>query len=120
MSYDIELISIGEDLYPILGSSASMLNAVQNEFRFRLASSRVREEGLSFNRNQYSTAEIWQFLKEQRLSFGGNRPFIIAFLNRPLQSTQYKNIFGSHEGDDGLAVVTLHSSTQYVKEAKRY
>ena len=120
MPYDIELISIGEDLYSILESSATMLNAVQKEFRFRPASPGVREEALSLSRDQYSTAEIWQFLKEQRQRLGGNRPFIIAFLNRPLQSTQYKNIFGSHEGADGLAVVTLHSTTQYVKEAKRY
>ncbi|HZI56666.1 MAG TPA: hypothetical protein VFF39_07810 [Verrucomicrobiae bacterium] len=59
-------------------------------------------------------------MKEQRTKYGGNRPFIIAFVNAPLQSSELSNIFGSHEAAQGLAVVTLHSSTQYVREAKRY
>ncbi len=120
MAYDIELISIGEDLYPILRASARMLNAVQSEFRFRLPSEQISQEGLTFRRNDYTTGEIWNFLREQRDRLGGYRPYVIAFVNRPLKSSELSNIFGSHEGLEGLAVVTLHSSSQYVRETKRY
>jgi predicted acylesterase/phospholipase RssA len=120
MAYDIELMSVGEDLYAVLGESAALLNSVQAEFRFRLTSLPQRLSGLSFSRTEYSTAEIWFFLREQRKKFGGNRPYIIAFVNSPLKSSELANIFGSHEAVDGLAVVTLHSSTQYVREARRF
>jgi hypothetical protein len=58
-------------------------------------------------------------LRGQRKRFGGNRPYIIAFVNAPLTS-DLKNIFGSHEAGEGLAVVTLHSHHQYVKEIERF
>jgi len=120
MAYDIELMSIGEDLYSVLDESATLLNSVQQEFRFRLTSVPQRPFGISFSRAEYSTADIWSFLREQRKKFGGNRPYIIAFVNAPLKSSELANIFGSHEAGEGLAVVTLHNSKQYVREARRY
>lgn len=117
MPYDIELMSIGEDLYPALGASAASLNAVQQEFRFRLTSQSA--PGLAFKRANYTSAQIWEFLREQRMKFGGMRPYIIAFVNAPLASN-LTNIFGSHEACEGLAVVTLHSHQQYVKETERF
>ena len=120
MAYDIELMSIGADLYQTLGGAAALLNGVQNEFRFTLTSAAQRESGLAFRRTEYSTADIWVFLRKQRETFGGNRPYIIAFVNAPLRSIDRGNLFGSHEAAEGLAVVTLDTCTQYVKEAKRY
>src|SRR5215472_5510445 len=106
MSYSIELISIGEDIYPLLERSAGALNGVQNEFRFHLPSLRQRQSGISFQRSQYATSEIWAFLRDQKKRFGGNRPYIIAFVTKPLRSAELANIFGSHEAAEGLAVVT--------------
>jgi hypothetical protein len=40
MPYDIELMSVSEDLYPTLAASGASLNAVQHEFRYRLTSQR--------------------------------------------------------------------------------
>ena len=120
MAYDIELISIGDDSYPILRDSAVLLNTVQREFRFHLPSLALQQDGMSFVREKYLTADIWAFLREQRKKFGGNRPYILAFVNAPLQSSELNNIFGSHEATEGLAVVTLHSSAQYVRETRRY
>jgi predicted acylesterase/phospholipase RssA len=120
MAYDIELLSLGEDLYPLLKESAASLNAVQQEFTFRLTSPQLRESGLAFRRAEYSTGDIWAYLRDQRTSFGGNRPYIIAFVNAPLKSSELANIFGSHEAAEGLAAVTIHASKQYVKEARRY
>lgn len=120
MGYDIELMSIGDDLYPMLNDSAALLNAVQEEFRFSLTAPAQREEGLSFHRANYLTSDIWTFLRGHRKKFGGNRPYIIAFVNAPLESVKLGNLFGSHEATEGLAVVTVHTCTQYVKEARRY
>jgi predicted acylesterase/phospholipase RssA len=120
MAYDIELISIGADYYAVLEPSALLLNAVQNEFRFRLPSQALREKACNFHRVQYSTSEIWTFLKQLRADFAGNRRYIIAFVAAPLQSSKLSNIFGAHEAADGLAAVTLYTSTQYVRETRRF
>ena len=118
MAYDIELMCVGEDLYPTLEASAASLNAVQQEFRFRLTSQ--REPGLGLKRADYTNAQIWEFLRGQREKYGGNRQYIIAFVNAPLRSAALSNIFGSHEANEGLAVVTLHAHHQYVKETERF
>ena len=120
MGYDIELMSIGEDIYPLLQRSAAGLNGVQGEFRFHLTSPPQRQAGISFQRSSYLTADIWSFLRDQKTKFGGNRPYIIAFVTKPLQSAELANIFGSHEAKEGLAVVTTFGAGQYVKEESRY
>jgi hypothetical protein len=120
MAYDIELMSIGGDLYPLLQDSSALLNGVHGEISFRLTSPGQRQPGLTLQRDEYSTTDIWEFLREQRKLFGGNRPYIIGFVSRPLASANLGNLFGSHEADEGLAVVTLRTCTQYVREARRY
>jgi predicted acylesterase/phospholipase RssA len=120
MPYDIELMAIGEDSYPLLHRAASELNGVQNQFRFHLSPPALRPFGISFQRVSYTSQEIWTFLREQRKRFGGHRPYIIAFVTKPLQSGHYSNIFGSHRGTEGFAVVTTSNAAQYVKEVTRY
>ena len=120
MGYDVELMSIGADIYPLLQRSAAALNGLQSEFRFHLTSSTQRQDGVSFERSSYVTSDIWAFLRVQKEKFGGNRPYIIAFVTKPLQSSQLGNIFGSHEAAEGLAVVTMFGAGQYVKEESRY
>ena len=120
MPYVIELMCIGGDFYPLLKSSADQLNGVQNEFIFRLSAESDRSDGIEFKEREYNSEEIWAFLKNHRDIRGGQRPYIIAFINAPLKSPSLANLFGSHQAKNGLAAVTLHSSAQYVKEEKRY
>lgn len=119
MPYDIELIAIGEDIYPLLERASAELNGVQSQFRFRLTSQEQRPAGIGFHRSEFVTTEIWDFLRKQREA-GGHRPYIIAFVTRPLQSAHHGNLFGSHEGEEGLAVVTVSDAGLYVKEITRY
>jgi predicted acylesterase/phospholipase RssA len=120
MPYNVELMSIGDDVYPLLQRSANALNGVQDKFRFELTSPFDRRRGIEFQRSRYVTSEIWDFLRDQRTTFGGNRPYIIAFVNKPLASPKLSNIFGSHEAHEGLAAVTLFGAARYVKEDSRY
>src|SRR6185369_14615936 len=77
MPYSIELMSLGEDQYPLLAAAAKSLNAVQNEFHFRLTAKQLRKTGIAFQRKDYYSLDIWEFLREQRTVSGGNRPYII-------------------------------------------
>jgi predicted acylesterase/phospholipase RssA len=120
MPYKIELMAIGEDIYPLLQRAATALNGVQDQFEFHLSSAAQRPEGISFKRSTYTTTEIWEFLRDQRRRFGGLRPYIIAFVTRPLRSPRFSGLFGSHEAEEGLAVVTTSDAAQYVREITRY
>ena len=118
MPYNIEIMSLGEDLYPLLDRAANGLNGIQDQFRFEVTHPAQRAPGLSFHRKQYLSTDIWQFLNEQR-SVGAPRPFIIAFMTQPLSSPRTSNLFGSHLGEFGLAAVTMSGAAQYVKEDER-
>jgi predicted acylesterase/phospholipase RssA len=120
MPYDIEFIAIGEDIYSVLDRAAAELNGVQDQFRFHRPAAALRAEAISFQRSAYESTDIWTFLRDQRSRFGGNRPHIIAFVTKPLESPTFSNIFGDHEAKEGLAVVTTDDAAQYVKEITRY
>jgi predicted acylesterase/phospholipase RssA len=122
MPYVIELLSVGCDRYPLLELSAKKLNAVQKSFDFRPVQegSSGRTEAINYSRNGYVTTEIFDFVIGQRTKFGGNRPFIIAFVDAPLKGEQLTNLFGSHRANQGLAIVTFDRMAQYVKEESRF
>jgi hypothetical protein len=63
MAYIIEVMSVGQDMYPPLQAAATALNAVQREFEFRTTEGSPRQPALSFQRADYSTSEIWDFLR---------------------------------------------------------
>lgn len=113
-------MSIGGDFYPLLESARKRLNGVQSDFEFRLTRKEQREVASAFRRTEYLTTDIWTFLREHKDTFGGHRPYIIAFVDKPLRSPSLANLFGSHQASDGFAAATLYQSSQYVKEDKRY
>lgn len=119
MPYNIEIMCLGSDQYDLLSRAANGLNGVQDQFRFELTHFSQRQPGLAFQRNEYFTKEIWDFLDSQRKE-GAPRPFIIAFFDRPLRSNLFGNLFGSHHGESGLAAVTTAGAAQFVKEDERY
>lgn len=120
MPYEIEVMALGTDVYPLLERASRALNGVQEQFRFRLTAPTQRQLGLAFQRDVYRTPDVWSFLESHRNAVGGHRPYIIAFVDRPLVGTEYGNLFGAHEADDGLAVCTLDGHAQYVREDTRY
>jgi predicted acylesterase/phospholipase RssA len=119
MPYNIEVMSLGQDLYPLLDRAANGLNGIQEQFRFEVTQPAQRPPGLGFQRKEYLSTDIWEFLNEQR-AVGAPRPFIIAFVTQPLSSPRTSNLFGSHLGEFGLAAVTMSGAAQYVKEDERY
>jgi predicted acylesterase/phospholipase RssA len=119
MSYDIEIMSIGEDHYDLLEKSAARLNSIQNQFKFSTTSKNQRLDAIEFSHREYKTDQIWDFLKKHKERFGGRRPYLIAFINAPLSSSRMSNLFASRT-DNGLVVVTLQDTGLYVKEKSRY
>lgn len=122
MAYIIELLSVGDDFSPLLEAAAKQLNGLQEEFDYRVVStsSPMGADGIAFQRVNYLTTQLFEWLAVRRQHHGGRRDGIICFVNRPLDSAQLANIFGSHRGKDGMAVVTLRNSEQYVHAQVRF
>ena len=119
MPYNIELMCLGADQYALLDRCAVGLNGIQDQFQFNVTNVTQRHSGLTFRKDLYLTDDVWDFLEEQR-SLGGRRPFIIAFIDQPLESQRLSNLFASHSGERGLAIVTCDNSLQFVKDEERY
>lgn len=119
MPYNIEIMCIGEDRYSLLERAANALNGIQDQFIFTPTHASQRGPGIMLKRSEFVTQDIWEFLHEQR-SVGAPRPFIIAFVNKPLRSSRLSNLFGSHDGEHGLAVATTHGFFQFIKDEERY
>jgi predicted acylesterase/phospholipase RssA len=117
---NIEVISIGADLYSDISAAIRLLNGIQSEFRFITIPETNRLEGLTFQRDRYATKDIWAFMQAYRTKAGGQHPLILGFLDRPLSSDTLANLFGSLNAQDGFAVATLFGHVQFVSDPKRY
>jgi predicted acylesterase/phospholipase RssA len=120
MPYTIELVSIGENLYPLIEESAERLNKIQDSFRFRAVPSNERGASISFGAGAYTNSEVFAQLESHKQLHGGRRPYLIAFVNKPLSSEKLTNLFGSLRAGKGLAVVTLHDANRFVRHNVRY
>jgi len=120
--YTIYLISVGADSSYLLESSAKQLNGIQSEFRFSVVpiSSDLGKNALAFQRERYLTTAVYDWFVTMRRTLGGRRDHVICFVNRPLSSPKLSNLFGSHRAEDGLAVVTLNDSEQYIRAEERF
>lgn len=118
----IELLSVGEDCSPLLEAAAARLNCVQDKFEFRIVkpTSALGAQALAYQRDTIVSAELFDWLTEQRRVLGGLSNYHICFVGRPLRSTQLGNLFGSHRAEQGMAVATLHDAEQYVRAQVRY
>jgi pimeloyl-ACP methyl ester carboxylesterase len=120
MAHTIEIISIGSDLYSEVEPVIERLNASQSEFKFVIPPARLRDNGLPFRQKDYHTNEVFGFLRRYRLDAKGHRPFLIAIVNTALRSDVLKNLFGSHEATEGLAVTTLADHLRFAQSTDAY
>ena len=117
---NIELISIGVDLYSDISAATRLLNNIQNEFRFTTIPDENLLEGMTFQRDRYATKDVWAFMHAYRTRAGGQHPYILGFTDRPLSSDRLGNLFGSHSAQDGFALATLYDHIQFVSDPKRF
>lgn len=120
MPYHIEILTVKEDLYKNIKAACDSLNKVQNEFVFSLPPDRLKESLYLNKRDKYFSPDVFQWLKEYRLSAGGNRPYLIVVLDGFLSSPNLNNLFGTSSPTDGLALFTIRDFNQFVNDIVRF
>ena len=103
----IEIITIGNIPSADVEKAISLANTIQDEFRYqRLSESESESFGMLAFRN-VTVRDLFDRMEEIRTEIGGFHPFLIALVDSRLQGKRYLNLFGSHRGAQGLAVVTV-------------
>ena len=120
MPFPIEILSVGDDFYSQVADVIPSLNFGQNEFEFLPVPEKYRELGLRYVEKTYETPKLWKLLESYRSTTKGFHPFLIAIVNRPLQSERWGNLFGSHRAKEGLAALTLHDHDLYVESHRPF
>lgn len=114
MAFYIEIVSIGKDNYKLIEPLCDQLNLVQKEFIFKLPPKRLQDAGQEFVLQAYQTQEVFKWLKEYRTKAKGDRRYLIGVTSGLLESERLTNLFGSHEAENGIAVVSLFRIEKFV------
>lgn len=103
----IEVVKIGEVFPDDVSAALALANSVQEEFLF-IEFSDTQSASLQMHAYTHAQApEILDTLEHFRNNIRGYHPFIIAIIDATLDGKQYSNLFGSHRGENGLAVITV-------------
>lgn len=105
MSYPIEILTTDPLLIADLEKIIQPLNKVQQEFKFEIAKPHIMVQALAFQLEAYTCKQVRQWLENYRVANGGNRPFLLLVINKPL-SGEMGNLYGSHDAENGMAWFT--------------
>ena len=103
----IEVVEIGDVPREDVGRALTLANSKQSHFHFIHL---TQEQGAELRQHRYRRLTASTFLDTMakfRSNQRGYHPFIIAFVDAPMDGERLTNLFGSHRAEDGLAVATI-------------
>ena len=120
MPFVVEILCLGNDNYSTLGPAINLINNIQREFVFQEPPNRLKELGLAYGRREFLSIDAWDWMEDYRNKAGGQRPYLIAVIDKPLRSKRLSNLFGSHRATRGLAIFTLNDCERFTKSTVAY
>jgi len=103
----IEVIDIRDNRTADLPVSIQTANRIQNEIVFENVEPNLENAFRLLNFRTFNDRGFEKITELKRTS-KGYHPFIIIFIDSPLQSGNWSNLFSTTAGGEGLAVVTTH------------
>ncbi|MFH1882338.1 MAG: nucleotide-binding protein [Planctomycetota bacterium] len=103
----IEVIELGNVSRKDVARAITLVNSRQTEFQFIHLS---HEQASDLRQHVYRRQNAETFLETMalfRTKIRGYHPFIIAFVDAPMDGTDFTNLFGEHRAESGLAVATV-------------
>jgi predicted acylesterase/phospholipase RssA len=121
MPLTIEILSTKEELYPTLELACKSLNVVQTEFCYKIIPEELRAETIKFDQKEYTTKEAFDHLRTFRERDKGRHAYLMLVVDGFLEQDKgLGNLFGSHRGDQGIAVFTTIDSDRFVQDLVRF
>lgn len=115
MAYSIEVISIGKDNYSDIQTAIEILNSVQDEFVYSVPPNRLKDNGSSYDLEEYHSKEIFSWLEKYREKARGDRRYLIGVIQGSLRSDKWTNLFGSSRAVKGLATFTVIDQSKFTQ-----
>jgi hypothetical protein len=103
----IEVVRIGNVPADDVTTALALANSAQKDFYFLHF---PEDQAASLMIRAYTHArapDLLDSMESFRRDIRGYHPFLIAIVDAHLDGIQYGNLFGSHRGDKGVAVVTI-------------
>lgn len=103
----IEVVEVGNVPKEDVARAITLANSKQSLFQFLRLSN---EQATELHQHVYRRLIANTFLnkmEEVRNNLRGYHPFMITFVDAPMNGTRFTNLFGSHRAKKGLAVATV-------------
>ena len=102
----IEVVVVGENGLGDVPAAIALTNAEQDEFAFFSAPTDLVARMQMHAYEQVMDSEFFNQMERVRSEVRGFHPFLIAAIDSQLDGEKYGNLFSSHRGEKGIAVVT--------------
>jgi predicted nucleotide-binding protein len=105
-AYPVEILNFGNPEFKTHEMIIEELNQLQGDVLYGVPRPPYRNWAAPFERDAYSEGFVYEKIEEYRKHCKGFHPFVIALVHGALNSDKGKELFGSHEAERGVAVVT--------------
>lgn len=115
----IEVVSIGDVPADHVSRAIRTANRVQSAFSF---TELLDDEAGGFRLRAFNSASAGELLDDlgrQRSRIGGYHPFLIAVTDAELSGERFGNLFGSHQAEKGIAVISVANVAPTVMPSER-
>ncbi|MGI8980670.1 MAG: nucleotide-binding protein [Pirellulaceae bacterium] len=115
----IEVVEIGNVAREDIARAITQANAQQGQFQFFHLS---LDQSAGLRQHTYRQLKASDFLDTMarfRTELRGYHPFLITFIDSPLDGTRFCNLFGSHRAEDGLALATTSNVADVIVPGDR-
>ena len=102
----IEVVEVGDVPREDVARAITLANSKQPDFQFIHLSHRQAAELRQHAYRRLAAKTFLDTMARFRTNLRGYHPFIIAFVDAPMDGTRLLNLFGSHRAKDGLAIAT--------------
>lgn len=102
----VEVVTIGETALESIPAALQLANTEQSEFTFALAPLSISESLQMHTYKRAKTTDFFNHMENARSESRGFHPFIIVATDAALDGKRFSNLFGAHQAEKGLAIMT--------------
>ena len=115
----VEILNLLTDGSAALSLALAEAARVQDEFAFTMLDATCSNAMRLHVRQDTHTGTFFDALSVKKREWRGYHPYIIAFLECPLHSDKWGNLFSSRRAENGLAIVTDADVTELIIPADK-
>jgi len=102
----VEVVLLADSKIDDISAAINLANLEKNEVCFSFAPDNLLSSMKLNDYTQVKASEFMDTVERVREEARGYHPFLIVIMNAQIDGANYGNLFGSHRGKNGIAIVT--------------